>query len=391
MISAEEVTATQDGTSLELKKEGCVPPFEMEVFKLDPLSTEDAKRVAEVFGVTSVGAFWREVEEGGYEFLATRPLDLGWLAVRWNQTQALGSYSELLEAAVTHRLTETNPSYVASQAVLSRAQLREGAEQLAAACIFSSRAYIQVGEGEATPGNVTPAEVLPNWDPLQHLRLLGAAVFDEATYGRVKFHHRSVREYLAACWVEKQIAAGLPVRTAMSLFIQSPFGQPVLLKGRRPVLCWLTVLNAKVRERVIRQFPEMLMFEGDPQRWSTEDVIEAFEGYIKKVEDGYREDWFNDKSELKRVARMLPPLLLSERLSQYSKKPEVFSRLLPLIKHGRVEDCAEVVFSVYRDPASTDRERLYALEVLSAISTPAQRNTLIEDLLSSFHPETLIF
>jgi hypothetical protein len=243
LIAAEEAIALTGEASVEVKKTGS-PPFEMEVFKLDPLSSEDAKRLAGLFGVTSVPAFWREVEEGGYQFLATRPLDLQWLAFRWNKTGTLGAYSELLETAVTHRLTEMNPGYVASNAVLSPDQLRDGAEQLAAACIFSGRAYIQVGEGEVIATNVKPAEVLPKWTPLEYLRILGAAVFDEATYGRVKFHHRSVREYLAACWVEKQIASGLPVRSAMFLFIKSPFGHPVLLKSRRPVLCWLAVLNA---------------------------------------------------------------------------------------------------------------------------------------------------
>jgi NACHT domain. len=126
----------------------------LEVFKLDPLSAPDARRLAVAFGATPVDAFWKQVEDGDYEFLATRPLDLEWLVDHWKQDQSLGTYSELLESAVTHRLTEKNPSYVRSDAVLSRAQLREGAEWLAAACVFSGRAYVQVGEGEPVPGTV---------------------------------------------------------------------------------------------------------------------------------------------------------------------------------------------------------------------------------------------
>lgn len=105
-------------------------------------------------------------------------------------------------------------------------------------------------------------------------------MFDEKTYGRVEFHHRAVREYLAACWVGRRLNEGLPVSRALDLFVQGPYGEPVLLNSSRSVLCWLACLNAEVRERVIRQFPEMLMFEGDPERWSTDDVVEAFTGYI---------------------------------------------------------------------------------------------------------------
>ncbi len=382
LIDAEDVANSKSETLVEMMKKTESLSFQLEVYKLNPLSAEDARRVAEEFGVKDVPAFWREVEEGGYEFLATRPLDLQWLAIRLNETKGLGGYSDLLETAVRQRLTEMNQSYVASQAVLSQAQLREGAEQLAAACVFSGRAYIQVGGGEASSGNILPADALSNWNPLEHLRLIGSAVFDEATYGRVKFHHRSVTEYLAACWVEKQITAGLPVRRAMSLFVQAPYGKPVLLKSRRPVLCWLAVLNARVRQHIILHFPEMLMFEGDPQRWSAEDVVEAFERYIKKIEGGYRRDWFNDTSELVRVARMLPTELLSEYLNRYSKNPEIFTELLALVKYGRIVACAEIVFSGYRDSACSDRERIYALEVLSAISSPAHRRALAKDMLS---------
>jgi hypothetical protein len=368
--------------AVRIRKLEATAAIDLEVFTLDPLSSADAKKLAERFGVKSVESFWREVEEGGYDFLATRPLDLQWLSALWKQSQTLGTYSELLEAAVTNRLTEFNQSYVLSKAVLSRAQLREGAEQLAAACILSGCTYIRAIEGEPVFGTVAAGDALPHWNPLEHLRLLGTAVFDGATYGRFKFHHRAVREYLAACWLEKQMAAGLPVSHMLRLFVQAPYGYPVLLNSRRPVLCWLAALNANVRQRVIRQFPELLMFEGDPQRWSTDDVVEAFDGYFKKRETGYRPNWWNDVSEVRRVARMIPQQLMAEYLSRYANKPEILGDLLPLVKHGRMEACRDILFSIYRDCTFSERERLYALVVLSAIAAPAHKAAIAEDLVS---------
>jgi hypothetical protein len=368
--------------AVQIRKSPATAAIDLEVFTLDPLSSEDAKKLAERFGATPVDPFWRQVEEGGYEFLATRPLDLQWLSALWKQRQALGTYSELLEAAVTNRLTEINPSYVASKAVLSRAQLREGAEQLAAACILSGCAYIRVVEGDPVGGTIMAADALPHWNPLEHLRLLGTAVFDGATYGRFKFHHRTVREYLAACWLEKQIAAGLPVSHVLRLFVQAPYGYPVLLNSRRTVLCWLAALNANVRQRVIRQFPELLMFEGDPQRWSTDDVVEAFEGYVKKREAGYRPNWWNDVSELRRASRMIPQRLIAQYLSRYTKKPEILGDLLPLVKHGRIEACGDILFSIYRDCTFSERERCNALITLSAVAAPPHKTAIAEDLVS---------
>jgi hypothetical protein len=191
-----------------------------------------------------------------------------------------------------------------------------------------------------------------------------------------------VREYLAAYWVERRLRDGLPLAHALGLFIQAPYGTPVLLHSRRPVLCWLASLNAQVRERVIRQFPEMLMFEGDPQCWSSDDDVEAFKAYLRKLEAGYRPDWFNDASERRRVARMLPPDLLAEGLSRYSKTPEILYELLRLINNGKVAFSADAVFALYRASEASDRDRCHALVTLATVATPDQREAIAQDLVS---------
>jgi hypothetical protein len=291
------VVGSADTDTLEVRGNTQASSLQLEVYCLDPLAEPDAKRLAEAHGATPVEAFWREVEEGGYEFMASRPLDLEWMAKRWMTSKKLGTYAELIETAVTHRLRETNQSYIDSGAVLSPAQLREGAEQIAAVCTFAGRPSIAVPADQSMDSVVSPTDALPTWTPQEHLRLLGTALFDERTYGRVRFHHRTVREYLAACWVEHRVKDGLPLTHALRLFLQTPYGDAVLVQKHRPVLCWLASLNAQVRERVIRHFPEMLLFGGDPQCWSTDDVVEAFEGYLRRLESGYKPDWFNDASE----------------------------------------------------------------------------------------------
>jgi hypothetical protein len=368
--------------TLEVNGNKNVSSIPLEVYCLDPLSEADAKRYAEAHGAKPVEAFWQAVEEGGYEFMASRPLDLEWMAKQWVASKKLGTYAELVETAVTHRLRETNQSYIDSGAVLSPAQLREGAEQIAAACTFSGRPYVSVAEDEPMDSAVSPATVLPHWTPLEHRRLLGTAIFDEGTYGRVKFHHRAVREYLAAYWVERRLKDGLPLAHALGLFIQAPYGVEVLVNNRWSVLCWLASLNARVCERVIRQFPEMLMFEGDPQCWSTEDIVEAFKGYIQRLEAGYRQDWWNSESELRRVARVLPPDLLAESLGPYSKSQEVLYRLLRLIDYGKVTPCADAVFALYRAPETSEENRQYALSTLASVAKSEQREAIAEDLIS---------
>ncbi|MBK7767405.1 MAG: hypothetical protein IPI44_15700 [Sulfuritalea sp.] len=177
---------------------------EIAVYCLSPLSADAAKQLAMQYGVTSVSAFWNEVDAGGYTFLASRPLDLEWMVSRWNAAGRLGTYAEVIQAAVANRLLEKNPGYIEAGVVLSSDELHRGAEIVAAACVFSGMAYVRVELGVSQSGALAPAEVLPDWRPDAIPRLLGSAIFDEATYGRVKFHHRAVR--VSRCLLDKAAA-----------------------------------------------------------------------------------------------------------------------------------------------------------------------------------------
>lgn len=352
------------------------------VYSLAPLSVEAAKRLAAHYGVAAVDAFWQEVDDGNYRFLATRPLDLQWMAVRWQSAGRLGSFAEIIEAAVTNRLIEKNNWYTEAGAVLSSDQLRQGAEALAAASVFSGATYFQVEPGIASSGAIALAEALSEWKANEHQRLLGSAVFDEATYGRVQFHHRTVREYLAAWWVKRRIDAGLPFDHAWALFAQAPYGEEVLIPSRRPALCWLAALDAKVRARVIRSFPEMVTFEGDPQQWSADDVVDAFEGYLNRLKSGYRPDWWNDASEFRRVARVIPAATLSRWIDAHQNDLAALPRPLTLVTYGRVMSCADQVFALYRREETPDRLRRHLLETLAVVATTEHRAGIAEDLLS---------
>jgi hypothetical protein len=352
------------------------------VYCLDGLSVDAAKQLAGHYGVQAINEFWEAVEDGAYEFLASRPLDLKWMASRWNSAGKLGTFMELLEDAVTNRLREQNAGYVDAGVALSPDQLRSGVEALAAASVLSGNAYFQVETGVAPPGVIALGDPLPDWKPDEYQRLLGSAIFDEATYGRVQFHHRALREYLAAWWVKRRLDVGLPFGDAWALFAGAPYGEEILLPSRRPVLCWLSALDARVRTRVIRAFPEMVIFEGDPQQWSVDDVVGAFSGYLDRVKSGFRADWYNDPSEFRRVAKMIPPGQLSTWIDAYRDDLEVLVKLLTVIKHGRVTVCADRVFAMYRDGQNVPRLLEPSLDTLSIVATSDHRAQITEDLVS---------
>jgi hypothetical protein len=352
------------------------------VVSLDPLSISEAKRLAEAFDVLDAMAFWDTVSDGGYAFMATRPLDLGWMVRLWNEKHSLGTYRELIEFNIENRLTEMNPSYRAAGAVLSQDQLRKGAEELAAAAELSGRAYITtVFTPIGRVDEVAPSSVLSDWKPNEIARLLAAAIFDEATFGRVRFHHRAIRAYLAACWVNRQLAIGVPFHRILTLFASSPFSTTVLIPNHRWALCWLAAINVEAREWLTQYFPEMLLFDGDPEAWDSQSADRAFNGYVKRLKDGLRTDWYNDESEFRRVGRKLSAGLVASLLETPELSAQVMTALLRVVKYGHLTDCAEAVFGIYRNAAANHHERLYALTVLKTIATPEQRIAIKDDLV----------
>lgn len=371
------------GTTVNVERLSTANAFEPLVASLEPLSISEAKRLAEAFGVQEAEAFWDTVSDGSYAFMATRPLDLEWMVRLWNEKRTLGTYRELIEFNIENRLTDVNPSYHAAGAVLSQDQLRMGSEELAAATEFSGRTYIATEYAPPIRADeVAPSSVLSGWKPNEVARLLSVAVFDEATFGRVRFHHRTTRAYLAACWVNRQLAIGVPFHRVLTLFAASPFGVAVLIPSRRWALCWLATINVEVREWLTRHFPEMLLFDGDPEAWDSLSADRAFVAYVQRLKSGLKTDWYNDLSEFRRVGRTLSPGLVAGLLATPDLPVRVTTALLPIANHGRLVDCAEVVFAIYKNIAASQRERRYALEVLETIATPEQRMAINEDLVS---------
>ncbi|WLE96916.1 MAG: hypothetical protein QTN59_19840 [Candidatus Electrothrix communis] len=352
------------------------------VVSLNRLSKAEAQRFASEKNVENSEEFWRAINRGNYWYMATSPLDLEWLIALWNQKKKFGNYLALIKGNLTNRLTETNTNYkTADKFLLSPKKLRRGAEKLAAAAEFSGRHHI-VTVAVPRDNEVVPSAVLTNWNEPEIMRLLASAIFDVATYSRVKFHHRSVREYLAACWVKRRIEKGWPVQKAIDLFSAAPFGELVLIPSRRWALCWLATINANVREWVTNNFPEMIAFDGDPESWDELSADRAFMAYLQRLQDGLRTDWHNDASEYRRVGRRLSAGKIASLLAEPNQPERIRVTLFSYAKFARLTDCAKVAFNIYQDAKKPDGERGWALAILEEVGTQEQRAAIKKDLLT---------
>src|SRR5438874_13433566 len=99
--------------------------------------------------------------------------------------------------------------------------------------------------------------ILPeHWRKEQGRALLNRPLFDSATYGRIRFHHRRIAEYLAAQWFRKRMAEGCPTQVLLQHLFDDAREQLAPRQSLIPATAWLCPGDAKwngdVRARVLQ-------------------------------------------------------------------------------------------------------------------------------------------
>lgn len=361
------------------------------VYSLDRLSPADSQALAQWYGVTDVDPFWKAVERQGYEFMATIPLDLERMAEYWKQHGEFGGLTEMLEASINKRLHEHNPSHQKKPASLPLEEKRRAAELLAAVCCLSGRPFVVVPDyrGAASINAVAVDEILAILTTEQVRTLLSTAVFDEASHGHVRFHHRAAREYLAAKWISRRMHEGWPLRDVLSLFLTDPFGDGlVVVESRQAVLSWLASMEPKVRGYVISACPDTVFSGGDPEEWSAEDVEHALRNFAQiPFEALARRAAPLDVGTLTRIGQRAGETVLTRLLDACAANiGSVYStylaiHFLHIVRYAALTGCSDVVYRLYRNNDSGRMLKSHALATLAVVATEEHRKSVRQDLL----------
>ncbi|MBL8264196.1 MAG: hypothetical protein JNM58_17430 [Xanthomonadaceae bacterium] len=216
-------------------------------------------------GVADAAAFRRAVEQKDALHLMSRPQDLSELADFWNEHARIGSKLELLQNSIKRRLQERDQDRAEALSI-SPEKLRTGARLIAATATLTQNSVIQVPDGTGTPTGLAVRDILQDWDEKECQSLLQRPIFEPGIYGAVRFHHRSVREYLAAEWFHNLLANEAPRLRIDGLFFRNQYGIDVVVPSMRSILPWLAILHPPVLDHVIRLAPEILFEGGDPSQ-----------------------------------------------------------------------------------------------------------------------------
>lgn len=95
----------------------------------------------------------------------------------------------------------------------------------------------------------------------------------------LRFHHRSVQEYLAARRLNGLREKGMSIKALSRLLFAERYGVPVVIPSMRAIAAWLALWNEHVRRELMAREPETLLSMGDPESLALSvrgDLLRAF-------------------------------------------------------------------------------------------------------------------
>lgn len=358
---------------------------QIHIYRLAPLNLEQRRQFAAGQGVSDVNSLMDALERADAESFAERPQDLLDLVTYWQNEGKIGSHEEMIDYNISKKLTETNRKHGDKQ-LLSPEKARIGAETIAAALTLSRRSTVVLPDQPVDPQraahSVDAKELLPDWAAKDVNTLLGRALFDEALYGRVRIHHRSVREYLTTMWLNRLLRTGRKRRAAEDLIFASWYGIDVVIPSMSPIAAWLALKDERICNRLGEIAPEVLIAHGDPSRLP----LDVRRRLLKRFAEVHEQRKYNDEPiDLSAVRRLADPQLaetVNTLLQQYQKNEDIRHLLLRMIWQGEMKDCADIALSFALDPDMDRYSRVGGIRAVSAAGDERHKRHLVDALLS---------
>jgi hypothetical protein len=339
-------------------------PNSFVIVTLDPLYGTNIAKFVSAQGVTNADEFQRAVERRDVGALTARPLDLEELAEYWKSHGSIGSHRELIEASITHRLSEPDPDR-AQATELTSDRLREGIQLLAAAATLTQQSDIRLPGALVGVQGIEPHDVL-NWSESDIATLLGRPIFDGSIHGAVRFHVRRVREYLTAEWLH-----GLLVRQASRVPIEAlcfriQYGREVVVPTMRGVLPWLALFDDRILERIRRVAPDVMFEGGDPSQLPLEMRSRLLDDACRQLADAGSGRSLTDFQAVQRFAAPDLAQDIKRLLAAHGHDDEVVYFIMRMIWQGEIRDAAAEALQVALT-ASGHATRIVAIRALVAV------------------------
>ncbi|XWN33644.1 MAG: hypothetical protein ROR55_11560 [Devosia sp.] len=344
------------------------PAAPFRIVTLDALSRNQVETFAAARGVNDGKAFGDAIERADAWSLAALPQDLEDLVASWLKRGAIGTRRTIMQDGIERRLKERDQER-AELVTLTETDALKGAQLLAAATTLGRNPAIRVPDGQDGLGGIAVEKVLPDWSPAERKTLLERPIFDAAVYGSVRFHHRTVREYLAAEWLRQMLLHPASRRAIEDMFFKTQYGVEVIVPVMRPILPWVALYDSRIRERVRRIAPEVLFEGGDPAALPLPTRREILSEVVQDLVPGRSPTAPTDFADVARFAH--PDLSDDVRrlLREHGAAEEASSFLLRMIWLGEIKEALPEAKAQALMPSASLYQRLAAIRAVHAVGS----------------------
>jgi hypothetical protein len=350
------------------------------IVTLDDLSSEQVESYIRERGVTGSAAFLDAVERADAWYFTARPQDLKELVDFWKDKGEIGGRLEIMQNSIERRLIERDQDR-AEVHPFSMEKARQGAKLLAAATTLTGQQAIRVPDGAENSKGLPVQGVLSDWDARDQATLLSRPIFDEEIYGTVRFHHRSVREYLTAEWFLELLKQETSRRAIEALFFRNQYGVDIVAPTLRPVLPWLILDDEKIRERVAAIKPEIFFEGGDPVRLPPEVRRQILSEVCERIVAGPTEGTVGSFEAVQRFASadLVPDI--RQLMQKYKGHKELTSFLLRMVWLGRLEELLPEAMEIALNPSAEKYVRMAAFRGVMAVGLAADQSRVRQTFL----------
>ena len=368
LITEDLTHTTIPDLPLHPEHENNLPKSDWDIVLLTPLNEQQIIDFCRYQNISNPEKLLSElIRHNALEF-ARRPQDLLEICSDWRTTGKIRKHADQIETNIRTKLEPTENRKERAEISLDKAL--DGARRLAFAAQMTRRLTFQYGansDSDEKLSAINSSIVLSDWSINEQKALLERSLFGYATYGQVRFHHRSVTEYLAAKHLLALRQKGMSPNLLKKLIFDEVDNKLFVLPSKRPIAAWLALEERNIYELLRDNDPLVLMNEGDPESLSDRQKIEILQSYCLQYSSG---GWRGSEIIPNQVNRFTSQALGSEILKIWQdgiENPDVRETLLRLIEASPIKSCSELVYSVATDPQARMLERLIAIKALIAL------------------------
>lgn len=342
-----------------------------------PLSRKDVENFAhEMIGTNSAQFVAALHSSGAWEF-ARRPADVFSLIEYWKKDKKLGTLREIIEHDVTVKLRE--PQQSSHKETMPPRMVREGAACLAAAVVLCKQQQFKIPDDTNVAEHAISADkCLPSdWQAKQVSELLSRPIFDSATYGHIRFHHRRLSEFLTAEWLDGHMADGCPYDRIESLFFAEVNGGRILRQSLAPIVAWLCLgdrpQNERIRKAVLESAPEVHFEFGDASSLPSLYVAAVIERWVDQHRQRKRV-WIESTPEsLRRLANPASASVINKIIELRDVPSDVRYELMQIIRFGKIRESIDPLIHIIGSAAESERIKQTAMATIRDAATKEQK------------------